>query len=269
MSDPTLERWRGFLAKIAQRMEEVLTEADQGFTDLLPSSPTDTGTVGNAMQGIRFRVQALTSKISDTWSDQVSDQMSGGNMDTAIAMMEDAQDALDARWERWRCHWEAQQYRNMWPLVQEAMNKPISCNKCGGPLQKATPHAMETIHCGSCRAVNNVFPEALVGQYFGGAAHAFAEQAAIEKRIAISAQRRQADRWRKGRSWADEPIESLRQYEAMERDYWATYFGTKAQIVPSPPEEQAKDVESRMRHFYESMQHQNAWRKAAGMPVRD
>ena len=145
MSDPVLERWKAFMEKIRQRMEEVLAEADQGFTDLLQSSPTDTATFGNAMQGIRFRVQGLTSKIGDTWSAQVSDQCSGGNMDTAIAMMEDMQDALDARYERWRAHWESQLYRNMWPLVQAEMQKGVTCNKCGAPLQKQNPTAMETI----------------------------------------------------------------------------------------------------------------------------
>ena len=145
-NEETLQRWAAFIEKIRTRLEEVLAEGDAGFRELIAADPTDGMSFGNAMSGMRFRVEPLIGKIGDTWT-TVIDKLDGGKaVDRGIEMMEDAKDQLDARWQRWGVGWEAEFYRNMWPHAQAAMQKPIACTKCGGPLHKqGLPTAAQTL----------------------------------------------------------------------------------------------------------------------------
>lgn len=270
MSAEVLARWAAFEQKIQQRFDEILQEADAGFKDLVATDPTDAITFGNAEGAIHARVEALVQKLHETFSSQVTMALSGsGELDGAIERMDARSNAMRLAWKRLAMRSKTDLYRAMYARVAEAMKNPVPCTGCGTPLVKTTPHRVEAITCPACRSVVQAAPEPVVSTYFLSAGHVFAEAATLDKRAAIDEQRRRAHAGRKARGYADEPLESLREWERMELDYWRTYFETSARILPSSPKEIDEWIASRMQPFYESLERSNdVWRRAKGLPTR-
>jgi hypothetical protein len=147
------------------------------------------------------------------------------------------------------------------------MAKPVGCVRCGGVLEPPSRRNAQTMTCPFCHVVNEITPDTVVYTFYAMAPHAYAHEQAMPKRFAIDKFRDDVDAWRtaeyeKLNARPEESIDSLRRWEAMERDYWVTYFAAKSQIVPSPPEEQTKDVESRMRQFLEQLDRNPVWLRA-------
>jgi hypothetical protein len=269
MSQEVVARWEAFIQKISGRYQEVLAEADAGFADLIASDPTDTITYGNAMMGIHQRVLSLGQLLSDTYQNQVSPQMSPQEDSAGRDRLEAVRSWIASDWEQRKTAYETNIYRALWPLAQAAMQKGGACNSCGRELKLKNPTAVEAITCPGCHTVNQVAPNPIVSTYFGGAPHAFALAAAMPKRAAIDAQRKRANEWRKAREWADEPIESLLEWEKLERDYWTTYYATHSSISPLSDKDRTEYIESRMRPFYESLERgEDNWRKYKGLATR-
>jgi hypothetical protein len=269
MSQEVVARWEAFIQKISGRYQEVLAEADAGFADLIASDPTDTITYGNAMMGIHSRVLGLGQLLSDTYQNQVSPQMSPQEGSAGRDRLEAVRSWIDSDWEQRKAAYETNIYRALWPLVQTAMQKGAPCTNCGRELKLKSPIAVEAITCPGCHTVNQVAPDPIVSTYFGGAPHAFALASAMPKRAAIDAQRKRANEWRKAREWADEPLESLLEWEKLERDYWTTYYATHSSISPLTDKDRTEYIESRMRPFYESLERgENNWRKYKGLATR-
>jgi hypothetical protein len=151
------------------------------------------------------------------------------------------------------------------------MAQPTACNRCGGPIQRATPHKSESINCPACRTVNQVAPEAVVAQYFSGMPHYFAEAAIIDKRLALMKFKDDWDDYRDSeyaadRERPDEPLERLKQREQMEKDYWTTYAEARVKNEGGTPEDVRTLVEARMKQaFYDEMNMNDVWRAANGM----
>jgi hypothetical protein len=270
VSSETLARWGAFEQKIRDRLTEVMQEAEAGFKDLVASDPTDAITFGNAEGAINARVEGLLQKLHETFSSQVTMALAGGpDLDRAIEQMETTSTAMRLAWKRLAMRSKTDLYRAMYTRVAAEMQRPVSCTGCGAPLAKTTPHRVEAIACSACRTLVQAAPAPVVSTYFGSAGHVFAEAATLEKRAAIDEQRRRAHSGRKARGYADEPLESLKEWERMELDYWRTYFETAAKILPSTPKEIDEWVASRMQPFYESLERSNdVWRRARGLPTR-
>jgi hypothetical protein len=269
MSQEVVARFEAFIQKITSRYQEVLAEADAGFADLIASDPTDTITYGNAMNGIHARVLGLGKMLQDTYQNQVSPQMTPQEDSAGRDRLDAVQRWLDDDWERRKANYETNIYRALWPLAQAAMQKGGPCNSCGRELKLKNPIMVEAITCPGCHTVNQVAPDPVVSTYFGGAPHAFAIAATLSKREAINAQRKRAHEWRRARDWADESIEFLREWEALERDYWTTYYATHSSISPLSDKDRTEYIESRMRPFYEALERNEVeWRKYKGLPTR-
>jgi hypothetical protein len=268
VSADTLARWEAFQQKIQQRFQEVMEEADTGFKDLIATDPTDAITFGNAEGAINARVEGLLQKLHETFSSQVTMSLAGGaDLDGAIERMEAAAAAMRLAWKRLAVRLKTDLYRAMYARAAVEMQKPVPCTTCGSPLAKTIPHRVEALKCRACSSVVQAAPAPVVSTYFLSAGHVFAEAATLEKRAAIDEQRRRAHAGRKARGYADEPLESLKEWERLELDYWRTYFETSAKILPSTPQEIDEWVASRMQPFYESLERANdVWRRARGLP---
>jgi hypothetical protein len=288
-----LDRWRAFLTKVTARLRDVLAEAERGCADLVQSNPTDPITLTNVMSALQARKNGLDRKINDTFSQQVSQQIADGSsafthedmrgsatqihgklLDVAENDMKNALAWMDETWERFRVRWSAQMVRAMWPHAQAAMQKPVACSRCGAPIQPTVRHQAESVTCKGCNSVNQVSPEQVVYMYFASAPHALAEEQTLGKRLAITKYRGEVEAWRRAENartgnWPEEGIDSLRRWEAMERDYWTSYTQAKAQVSPMSPKDVQEFVESRMKPFMQYTLEQNdVWRRAHGMPTR-
>jgi hypothetical protein len=115
-------------------------------------------------------------------------------------------------------------------------------------------------------------PLAVVAGYYGGMPHYFAEHALIAKKVGIEKFRAQWDDYRDaehaaGRDRPDVPIERLKQWEALEGDYWTSYAQERVKNEGGTADDVRTLVESRMKWFYEQMNTNDVWRVAHGMPT--
>lgn len=279
-------RFRTFQTKVMTRLRDVLAEAETGCREMIRSNPADPIPLNNVLGALNARKSKLVKKIYDAWSEHVVEGMAeealghaqiagavelegkaldqlDGEMKQALAWMEDT-------WEHFRVKWGAEGVRAMWPLVEQAMKKPVQCTQCGNGLQPRVRHQSDSVTCPACGAVNQVIPDAVVGMYFSSAPHALAEEAAFGKRQAVTNYRRQVEAWRASENartgnWPEEGVQSLQQWEALERDYWTTYTAMKARLEPMSPEDQKKFIDSRMKFLFDDLERNPVWRRAHGM----
>lgn len=279
-------RFRTFMSKVMGRLRDVLAEADQGCREMIRSNPADPIPLNNVLGALGARKSRLVKKIYDAWSDNVVEAMAdeamghaelagaveykGKALDQLDAEMKQALAWMEDTWEHFRVKWAAEAVRAMWPLAEQAMKKPVNCTQCGGALQPRVRHQSDSVTCPACRAVNQVIPEGVVGMYFSSAPHALSEEATFQKRQAVTTFRRQVEAWRAAENartgnWPEEGVQSLKQWEALERDYWVSYTAMKARMEPMSPEDQQKFIDSRMRPFIEDLERNPVWRRAHGM----
>ncbi len=240
-ASPTMERWDGFLKKIAQRYEEILAEAEEGFKGLAAENPEDSRSLLNAVNAIQMRLIGLEGKMGDTMSDKISDSLSGAALDEAVNMMENTRFSLREKWETLRVKTVAGFYRAMTEKVQEQLRVDRDCTQCGGTFTIPELKRPSSLKCEYCGAVNNVTPTQLVGEYFAMASIAFAEEAVAEKRFAIERLENIANRHR-GLTRAE-----LDKLEAMERDYWESYVIEMEKLSPQTAENRERFIENRMQ----------------------
>ncbi len=280
-------RFRTFVSRVMGRFRDVLAEADVGCREMIKSNPSDPIPLHNVLGALGARKAKLVKKIYDAWSDNMVEGLAeeamghaqltgaveykGKVLDQLDAEMKQVTTWMDDTWEHFRVKWAAEAVRAMWPLAEQAMKKPVTCTQCGNALQPRVRHQSDSVTCPACRAVNQVIPEGVVGTYFTSG-HALAEEAAFQKRQAVTNYRRQVEAWRASENartgdWPEEGVQSLQQWEALERDYWTTYIGVKARLEPMSPEDQQKFIESRMRPFRDDLERNPVWRRANGLPT--
>lgn len=262
------DRWQGFLGKIEARQAEIFQEAEEGLREIMAAHPEDYQPYGNALTGIRFRLDELRTKVDETWSEQVEPKFEeasdDGFLDQGLDSKQDFLRLLDERWTAFEAHMEAEYYRQLYPRAVAAAQKPMHCVHCGAELQLPQRHEPVSLPCPYCRAVNQIIPDAAISNYYGGGPHAFACEAALPLRHAVERYRIEVDRWRRARSWAPETAESLEKWEAMESAYWQKYAEVRSQISGQPQDREF--YESRMRQFRETALMTNQiYRKARGL----
>jgi hypothetical protein len=262
------ERWQGFLSKIDERKGEILTEAEEGLAELIGAYPEDPMPLGNALQGLRFRFEELKKRVEDTWEQQVEPKFeeldSGGFRDAGLDAKQDFLLGIDEAWAAFQARMNSVFYKRLRPRAEALLGKPVECMYCRAALDMPVPHESVSVTCPFCHAVNQILPETAVAIYFNGAPDAVATEAALPLRYEIERFRIAVDRKRRASSWANESVESLDKWDAMERAYWEKYAAVKGQAAGLPPDVEL--VKSRMEFFrkYTLMTNQ-AWRKAKGL----
>jgi len=171
--------------------------------------------------------------------------------DVGIEKMEEVQHFLSERWERFRCGWEAHIFRTLWPHVKAAMDRPTSCSQCGARLSPEVCHRSVNVNCDSCGSLNTIIPDTIVGTYFSSGPHHFAQEAALERRLAIDRYRHEVDLERRYRGWPTESRASLEKWEAMEEGYWREYAAVRRQVNGESEDSAEAFVQSRIQAFRE------------------
>ncbi len=270
-----VDQWNQFLQQLGGQIQGLLGQAAGGCQQLIAQNPMDPSPLGNALGAVGQQARDLGRKSSDTFSQFYDRICAAGPGEPAYSQMKRGARYfdiwVDEAWERFEIQWQTEAYRAMWPYVQQALAKPIACNRCGAPLpQRQKPNQSETINCASCRSANQVMPEAVVARYYGAVPHFYAAAASFEKKYAITKfraeweDRRDAE-YAADRERSDEPLERLQQREKMELDHWTTYAETKAKYEGGTPADVKSLVEARMKQsFYDDMNMNDVWRAAHG-----
>jgi len=268
-------QWNQYLQQMGGHMQGLLQQAGPGCEQLIGQNPIDPIPLNNALGAIEHQVKDLRGKLGDAFSEHYDRVCEAGDGEPAHSHMKRGlrgfERWVEETWQRFDAHVHVQQYRAMWPHVQQAMQKPTACNRCGGPLQRATPHKSESINCPGCRTVNQVLPEGVVASYFGGMPHYYAQSGVIDKQMALLKFKDDWEDFRDAeyaadRDRPDEPIERLKQREQLEKDYWTTYAEARVKNEGGTPDDVRTLVEARMKQaFYDDMNLNDVWRNAHGM----
>ncbi len=262
-----VQRWDGFLAKIKERLDEIITEATAGCAQIAAQHPLDSLPLGNAITGLDHRVRQLKDRIEETWDGQVEEKFSdagdGDFLDVGLDKKQDFETAFDHHWQNAKAKIYCDYAASLYPLAQEASQQQPKCDQCGAPLTPSIIYKSEMIACPACSAQNLYEPPLAIVAYRGSAAHFLADAAMLPKRQAIEWFRIEVDRWRRARDWAPEPLESLEKWRAMELDAWTTYANEKARVLGEPVDQGY--IDGRMAHFDKYELHMNqVWVAAHG-----
>jgi len=256
-----------------------MLEAEAGCRQVIADSPDDMIPLGNACGALDRRFDQLRVKLDDTWSDKIMDMFIEANSskDKPIPFDDQGSDYKDMAememenaWVRLKIKLQADAYRQLWPTTQAEMAKPISCTNCGMELQPPVRHKSITVNCPGCNAANQCVPVKAVYGYYGGAGHAFAEEASVEIRIAIEKFRWEVDRQLRNNrmdhdDYTGESIESLDHWLSMETNYWNTYGQMRQQITGETVEEMNAFIKSRVDYFIDHhMKTEGKWAQAKG-----
>lgn len=274
--DTILAQWQQWLQATGQQVSQLLQESHAGCLGLLASHPTDPTPMGNALSAVGQRIDAIRRSIADTYEGNVVGQLSltpqhERATEHALRHREAIDTWIDESWDRFDAQWRYEAVKAMWPHAQQAMQRPTPCSRCAAPLARATPHQSETVTCRHCGAVNQAVPDAVVGMFYASAPDAFARLHTLEHAFAVRRHRQQAEVGRREHhartgEWPDEPIESLKRWEVLEREQWTAYVRARAQVKGATPQADQEFIDSRMKGFYDEMSRNEVWRKAHGMP---
>ena len=274
-----LERWETFLARLEERSESLRTEASEGMQalvdEVLAAEEVQTRAVHNALTGIEGRLNNLPEKIDKAWDDEVEPLFDEENEDfeetpDLIDMAIDRRDAckvrLENRVERFKLRWSTSLYRQMWSRVESALREVAVCSQCGESLPGIDRRFSVREACAACDSVVQVLPPAVVSTYRTEAPTQFALEAARSIREAIEKHRVEADRISEANDHAPEPIESLDQWEALERQYWERFAKVVTETGWEPAHKAEELVASRMEMFQNHTIIPNQrWRRARGL----
>jgi hypothetical protein len=269
-----INQYNQLMQQVGGQIQNLLGQAGSGCQGMIQQNPTDPIPLNNAMTAVEQQFKDFSRKLSDAFSahyDKICDvgpgEPSHSTMKRSLRAFERwAQES----WSRFDCHWHVEQYRAMWPHVQQAMGKQLPCNRCGAPLARQTPHKSESITCPNCRTVNQVSPDSVVAMYFSTMPHYFAEQATIDKKFALQ---KFKDDWEDhrdaehaaDRDRPDMPLDMLKQREQMEKDYWTSYAETRIKNEGGTEADVKSLVDARMKQcFYDEMNMNDVWRQAHG-----
>ena len=233
MSDDVLTRWRGFVQKLTERYQAILTESNAGFEGLLQDPNLDPITFGNAMNAIELRCKELRTKLGNTYTENVVGALHA--MREAEQLMTQTSSWMEENFEHWRVQWNGRLVRSIWARAQPLMHGRKDCTKCGAELTGRTVfHMSESVTCKHCGAVNAVSPDPLVYTYFAMAPDMIADEATIATKLGL-------ERARSSGASQAQMIELTRQH-------WRAYATARAQIAPMSAEEQDRFVESRVSY---------------------
>lgn len=269
-----MQRWSAFVEKIFGRLTEIQAESSQGLTAMRQAAPTDYQQFATAMSGLDHRVSQLEDKLQSMWDEQVEpkfeeaeDGGARGIHDAGLDLESWARIEISARWAQWKAKENADFHRALEPQARADMQRPMPCSQCGAALSNPDPRVMQSIQCGSCRAVNQVAPTATITAWAGAPA-AYADEQVVSMRFDIERFRREVDiaqreKRMKRDDYSGEGVASLQRWEQMERAYWTRYAELVAHYSGNPVDHAL--VQARMKQFYMyTLEMEQEWVRAHG-----
>jgi hypothetical protein len=262
------------LQQTGAQLDQLLQQAGAGCQQMIAQNPTDPTPLANAIGAIDQQVRALVQHVKEEFDATDERIRAVGPLEPAFSQTGRAERWwrlwADEAWTRFENHWHVEQYRAMWPMVQEAMAEQVGCSRCGAPLSRKTPYKNESISCQACRTVNQVMPAAVVARYFAGMPHQYAEHAVLDKKANL---RRFEAQWEdhcdaeevaEG-DRPEEPLERLKQREQMELEIWTAYAGERVRNEGGTAEDAKTLADTRMSGFYSQVNRKDVWRRAHGV----
>jgi hypothetical protein len=254
-----LQRWDGFLAKIRQRVEETLQQAEQGCTALLDLANLDPLPMSNAWSAIEGQLLELSAKVQETWQAKVEPALEAAEWETARILEQHEKGAALQRWrERATETVSIRIFGDASRRIAEEARKNLSaefrCTQCRAALE-VSDRFFRSVHvtCPYCNNVNTFVP----GTKVQAVEHFCCHHLAREK---------SRDLWF---AWQDAEaamratnFESLREMKAAEAallGYTRAYLRARIEVVPAYEPDFEKDLKGKTAFFYDEVSSSDVW----------
>jgi hypothetical protein len=185
-------RWDGFLARIRERVEEILREAEPGCMKVFEQGGFDPFTMCNIFPAIRTRLLDLGTKADETWFQQVdpSFERTGAYtreiLEVEHAKLGQLREWIDYAFDDFEIRTKADASRILWARLSPNLPKVLCCTQCGSPFEIPLTFTAQNMTCRSCKGVNTFEPgEARILDSF--AIRCLAHEEAWERRHGLPA----------------------------------------------------------------------------------
>jgi hypothetical protein len=262
MSQALVDRWDAFLDNIRERFDRIMQESREGCAQLLADSDYDLIPMGNAWGAMERRAKDLSTKVDETWREQVEAKFEDAGVPRAAIDAEarkgDAlRDWMELEIERTRIQIYCDAARAVAELDKREKAGGYPCKQCGAPL--AVPHTYRVVNvtCAHCGTVNEYEPGTRTRYAEASCLHALCQEAAWSELVAMY----QAERaYRRARPHT---LAHIQAWEAGQIAYHRKYLTARLQYLPDQAPSFAKDLAGRMEHFYVyTVQNDAVWVKA-------
>jgi hypothetical protein len=237
------QRWQAFAAKVGARIEEIFSEADAGFDEIIATEVLDPAPLSGALSELTARLQGISKKVDEAFEKIDPDldramEAAGGAEVQAVSKARDELvrrraalcESIAVRGEEMGIRKSADAARRLREIAAREMEKEgggKKCSGCGAPLKPEVLHEPSNVTCGHCKAVNSIHPGMGTALYYGGGAlHALACEAALAKAPDLRAAEK---RWHWLRHKTDD---DLRRHEEGALAYWRVYCEAFARLQP-------------------------------------
>jgi hypothetical protein len=232
--DPSeaITRWDGFLAKLRERVDETLAQAEEGCAMLLDVNGLDPQPMTVAWMAIENQLRELSAKVDETWEGKVGPAV--GEDDAQKEKGESLQRSIEQKKEALEVRIFADAARKIYEQARVNLAKDQKCAQCGAALKlEQAFFRSKHVSCPFCSNVNTFVPGATISavEYF------CCHHLAREKTLGLYG------KWIAAQRTADE--------ERALREYTTAYLRARIEIVPEYEKDFEKDLKGKMAFFYE------------------
>ena len=237
----TIARWDAFLAKLRERAEETLAQAEEGCAALLDLNALDPQPMTVAWMAIENQLHELNAKVDETWSAKVEPALeeAGASWDPEQRKGEALKDDLERRKGEVEVRIFGDAAKRIYEQARVNLAKDQRCAQCGAPLKLAQAFFRSRhLPCPHCNNVNTYVPGSTISavEYF--CCHHLARQKTVGLWNAwLAAERRQDE----DRAAAERAL----------REYTTAYLRARIELVPEYEQDFEKDLKGKMAFFYE------------------
>lgn len=262
MSDALIARWDAFLANIKERFDQIMQESRDGCAQLLADSNYDPLPMGNAWGAMERRAKDLSTKVDETWRQQVEPKFEEANVARPIIAEQSRKgdafrDWMELEIEKTRIEIYCKCARDVAELDQREKQGGYPCKQCGAPLAVPITYRVVNIPCVHCRTVNEYEPGTRTRYTEASCLHSLCQEAAWNEYVAMH---NAETAFRRARPHT---IQHIQTWEAAQIAYHRKYLTKRLEYLPDQAPSFAKDLAGRMEHFYVyGVQNDAEWIKA-------
>lgn len=234
-----VERWREYVAKVEERVDEILQESEPGLNEIIPDTLLDPEPFLSALTLVDSRLQKISRKVDEGGDklaeelDELQEGVSGSELDALIKVesrlqkeAEKLQTGIEKRGEKLRSRaiaaWAGESAR----LALDETGKNSKCSSCAAELEVVLRSQASAVKCPYCGTVNNIEPGRATMWYYNLGVDALAHEAV---RSQFEAAEKAEDLFMDRREPSAAEFQKL---IAMVEDAWQAYYQKLAELHP-------------------------------------
>ncbi len=256
-----VNKWDSFLARMEQRFEESLINAEQALLENLDESNYDMASTLQAWSGIKSQILKLADKIETTFDEKVQPQMLAYKEQWEL--IEESQkgillgESFSQKITRFEIVLEGKISQQFYDHAIKLLNKEFNCTQCGAQLEiNKDIFRSHFVSCDYCNTVNTFKANSKIAEIKGFAIDNIARYTCLPEWDQLEKTRKALSEItdRDAENNKNRYIESFNKLEAAEKNYWSLFFTERANHLPEYKKTIEHDIAVKMKFFYEERQ---------------